>query len=70
MLSVDEQGGNNAQEQAAARAAVIIDTLKQGTEFSEIAMAESSSSSAWKAVIWDGVRQRHYQACFRRRYWI
>jgi len=46
MLSVDEQGGNNAQEQAAARAAVIIDTLKQGTEFSEIAMAESSSSSA------------------------
>ena len=46
MLSVDEQGGNSAQEQAAARAAVIIDTLKQGTEFSEVAMAESSSSSA------------------------
>ena len=46
MLSVDEQGGNSAQEQAAARAAVIIDTLKQGAEFSEIAMAESSSSSA------------------------
>ena len=46
MLSVNEQAGNSAQEQAAARAAVIIDTLKQGAEFSEIAMAESSSSSA------------------------
>ena len=64
MLSVDEQGGNSAQEQAAARAAVIMTLLNKARNFPKLRWQNHHRVVRWKAVIWDGVRQRHYQACF------
>ena len=46
MLSVDDNDGSSAQEEASKRAQSIIDNLNEGGDFGETAMAESSSSSA------------------------
>ena len=46
MLSIDNKGGSLAAEQASEKARSIIDSLAEGVDFGETAIAESSSSSA------------------------